>query len=532
MPADTIIHNAVIWTGERAQPGAEALAISGDKIIAVGDNKSIMAHAGESTETIDAAGRLLLPGFIDTHVHFLDGGFGLSSVRLRSAKTPQEFSERIRDFAATVPAGTWILAGEWDHENWGGELPDRKWIDRYTPDHPVFVSRLDGHMGLANSAALAFAGIDETVQDVDGGTIVRDATGRLTGILKDNAMRLVFRKIPPPTAEQYDQALRAAMNYVASHGVTTIHNMDLAGPEIFDVFERARDRGELITRSYVAIKLSDWEALADRVNRNGNGDEYFRIGVLKGMIDGSLGSHTAAFFEPFSDAPQDTGLLLVSVDDLYQQASAADSAGLQLAIHGIGDRANNILLNIFQRIAAENGPRDRRIRIEHAQHLDPADLPRFKALEIIASMQPYHAIDDGRWAEDVIGPERIKTTYAFRSLLDNGARLAFGSDWYVAPPIPLEGIYAAVTRRTIDEANPEGWVPDQKITVEEALRAYTIEGAYSSFEEDLKGSLQPGKLADMVLLDQNILEIDPVEIRNTKVLMTMVGGKTVYRNEK
>ena len=252
------------------------------------------------------------------------------------------------------------------------------------------------------------------------------------------------------------------------------------------------------------------------------------LGGLKGFVDGSLGSHTAAFMEPFTDAPDDTGLLITTEDDLYQWTSGADKAGLHVMVHAIGDRAINMQLDLFERVTEENGPRDRRFRIEHAQHIAPADLPRFAALDIIPSMQPYHAIDDGRWAERVIGPERIKTTYAFRSLLDAGARLALGSDWSVAPATPLEGIYAAVTRRTLDDRNPDGWVPEQKITVEEALRGYTLDAAYASFEEDVKGSLEPGKLADFVILDRDLTTIPPEEIRDARVDLTVVGGSVVY----
>lgn len=527
--ADSIVVNGIIWTGNANQPIAESFAIVADTIAAIGTNDEIAKWKGERTQTIDAQGQFITPGFIDSHVHFLTGGFRLSSVQLRDAKSQKEFALRIKDFTEKQKPGTWIQGGDWDHENWGGELPTREWIDADTPDHPVFIIRLDGHMGLANTAALKLAGLDKNVKNVDGGMIGRLPNGELSGIFRDNAMDLVARVIPAPSEELQDVALAAAMNYVASNGVTTIHNMgDPGGTSDIELFQRARDKGALITRAYVSANLSNWEWLAKKIETEGRGDKWVKIGVLKGFVDGSLGSHTAAFFKPFDDIKTESGLFVNTETDLYQWASGADKAGLHLAIHAIGDRAINTLINIYERVAKENGPRDRRFRIEHVQHLDAKDIPRFSELGIIASMQPYHAIDDGRWAIKIIGPERIKTTYAFKSLLDANATLAFGSDWFVAPPTPLEGIYGAVTRRTLDEANPDGWVPEEKISAEEALKAYTITAAYASFDESIKGSLEVGKLADFVIMDQNLLEIDPIQIRRVKIVRTVVGGKTVY----
>jgi hypothetical protein len=295
-----------------------------------------------------------------------------------------------------------------------------------------------------------------------------------------------------------------------------------------EVFRRARKDGRLRTRIRAAVPLSTWERLAQTVTRDGRGDDWLSTGCLKAFVDGSLGSHTAAFLEPFTDAPKDTGLLVNTPEDLYRWTSGATRAGLQVMVHAIGDRAIRLQLDIFERVLKEQHPADPRFRIEHAQHIAPADLARFGELGVIASMQPYHAIDDGRWAEKEIGPERAKTTYAFRSLLDTHARLAFGSDWGVAPPTPLEGIYAAVTRRTLDDKNPGGWVPAQKITVEEALRGYTSGAAYAEFAEKRKGSLEPGKLADFVVLERDLTRIPPPEIRDVKVVATVVDGEVVY----
>jgi predicted amidohydrolase YtcJ len=523
--------NARIWTGEPSQPWAEALAVGDDRIVTVGSNAQVEElAAGE--RVIDAEGRLLVPGFVDTHVHFLSGGFGLSSVQLRDAATPEEFTARIRAFAATIPTGTWILGGTWDHELWGGELPRRDWIDEATPEHPVWVSRLDGHMALANSVALEAAGINKDTEDVSGGTIVRYDNGDPTGVFKDNAMDLVFPAIPDPSPEMNDRALDAAMKYVNAQGVTSVHHV--GSWDHLETFARARKAGRLTTRIYAGVPLASWERLRDTVaageygGSDGRGDAWLRIGGLKGFVDGSLGSHTAAFFEPYRDAPKDSGFFINTPEDLYLWISGADQADLHLMVHAIGDRANNMLLDTYERVIEENGERDRRFRIEHAQHLAPPDIERFAGLGVIPVMQPFHAIDDGRWAEKLIGPERIKGTYAFRSLLDANAKVVFGSDWTVAPPTPLEGIYAAVTRRTLDRKNPDGWVPEQKISVEEALRAYTVTAAYASFEEEEKGVLARRRLADFVILERDVFSIPPEEIGDVEVHSTVVGGKVVY----
>lgn len=529
--ATLAIVNGRIWTGDPARPWAQAMAVTGDVVGAIGSSEEIR-RAAQGAEIIDAGGRLIVPGFIDTHVHFVTGGFRLASVQLRDAKTREAFVSRLKAFATTVPAGTWITGGDWDHSLWGGELPHRNWIDAATPEHPVWINRLDGHMSLANTAALKAAGVTRATRDIAGGEIVRGEGGEPTGVLKDNAMSLVDKVEPPPSAELQDRALRTAMSYVNERGVTSVHNMGTWSE--LDTFARARKAGTLTTRIYAAVPLSTWERLKTVIDTrqhggpDGRGDEWLRIGALKGFVDGSLGSHTAAFHEPFNDAPKDRGLLVNTPEDLYRWISGADASGLHVMVHAIGDRANGLLLDTYERVAKAHGPRDRRFRIEHAQHLARADIGRFGALGVIASMQPYHAIDDGRWAETFIG-DRISTTYAFRSLLDQKAPLAFGSDWFVAPPTPLEGIYAAVTRRTLDDRNPGGWVPAQKITVEEAVRAYTAGAAYASFEETRKGVLAAGRLADFVILDRNIFEVPAEQIRDARVTLTAVGGKIVHR---
>ena len=525
-PVTIAIVNGVVWTGEPNKPWAEAVALSGDRIAAVGSTAEIRRLLSTQTRVIDAHGGMVTPGFIDSHIHFLSGGMNLASVQLRDARTPAEFISRIKAFAATVQRGTWITGGDWDHQNWGGELPQRSWIDSVTPNNPVWINRLDGHMALANTAAMRAAKVPMSGGDIAGGTITRDASGAPSGIFKDNAQDLIDPAVPDPTPAMLDRALDAAMIYVAERGVTSVDHMgtwsDLA------VFERAHRAGTLRTRIYASVPLSTWARLRDTVATRGHGDSWLRVGGLKGFVDGSLGSHTAAMMQAFTDAPGDSGLLVNTPENLYAWTSAADKSNLHVIVHAIGDRAINLQLNIFERVERENGPRDRRFRIEHAQHIAPSDIPRFGQLGVIPSMQPYHAIDDGRWAEKVIGAERAKTTYAFRSLRDTGARLAFGSDWFVAPPTPLEGIYAAVTRRTLDDKHPNGWVPEQKITVEDALRAYTTGGAYASFQEAEKGSLAAGKLADVVIIDRDLTKIAPETIRDAKIMYTIVGGRVVF----
>jgi predicted amidohydrolase YtcJ len=520
-----VIH-ARVWTGNAAHPWADALAVNGNTILAVGDTAAIQKLIVPHTRVLDARGGMVTPGFIDSHVHFLEGGLSLRSVQLRDARSKEEFVARIKAFAATAPPGTWITGGDWDHQNWGGELPRKDWIDAATPKNPVWINRMDGHMSLANSLALAPAKVGKDTREVEGGAVVRDASGEPTGILKDNAKSLVDRAMPAPSAQMMDRALDAAMKYVAENGVTSVVHMGTWSD--LEVFRRAQKERRLRTRIRAAVPLSTWERLAQTVAREGRGGDFLSIGCLKAFVDGSLGSHTAAFLEPFTDAPKDRGLLVNQPDDLYRWTSGATRAGLQVMVHAIGDRAIRLQLDIFDRVRNEQHPPDPRFRIEHAQHIAPADLPRFAGIGVIASMQPYHALDDGRWADRVIGPERARTTYAFRNLLDLHARLAFGSDWDVAPPTPLEGIYAAVTRRTLDDRNPEGWVPQQKITVEEALRAYTSDAAYAEFAERRKGTLEVGKLADFVLLDRDLTRIPAPEIRHVRVLATVVGGETVY----
>src|SRR5689334_10819675 len=528
--ADTIIINAVVHTMDAAQPTAEAVAIYANRIVAVGSTNDIRKLVGPNTRTIDAQQRLLLPGFNDAHTHSLSGGFQLSSVDLRDASSPQEFAARIKAFAAKTPKGRWITGGDWDHERWpDAKLPTKELIDSFTAETPVFVNRLDGHMALANSLALKLADVTRETADPPGGVIVRDKSGEPTGVLKDAAQSFVWKVVPPASFAERLEAARAATNYAASLGVTSVQDMS-AGTDV-GIYQTLLDHGELKTRIYAVSPLPEWERVARTGVRAHFGSEMLRVGGLKGFADGSLGSTTALFYDPYLDDSTTSG---IAGDEMYPEGAMlkrvqeADRAGLQVMIHAIGDRANDMILSIYEQVARENGKRDRRFRIEHAQHLRAQDIARFARGGVIASMQPYHAIDDGRWAEKRIGKERAKTTYAFRSLIDSGATLAFGTDWTVAPLNPLLTIYAAVTRRTIDGKNPNGWVPEQKISIEETVRAYTVGSAYAEFQENVKGTITLGKLADLVLLDRDIFKIDPNEIENVKVVLTMVDGRVVY----
>jgi predicted amidohydrolase YtcJ len=529
--ADLVLLNGKIWTVNPKQPEAEAVACIGSRIIALGSTAEIRGWVGEGTKVIDLGGRRILPGFNDAHVHFYSGGANLSSVQLRDAASDGDFRERLRAFAARLPKGRWITGGDWDHESWmPPHLPTRSLIDDVTPDNPVFVNRLDGHMALANSLTLKLAGITRETADPPGGTIVRDARGEPTGVLKDAAMDAVYRVVPDASHDEIVDAVRAALRYAGEHGVTSVEDMSASAP-VLAAYQELLSRNELTVRIYGFQPLGSWERMASVGIHAGFGNEKLKIGGMKGFADGSLGSTTALFFAPYDDAPSTSGLPseeMIPESTMLNNIIGADRAGLQIGIHAIGDRANQIVLGMFEQAVRDNGPRDRRFRIEHAQHLRKEEIAAFGRQGVIASMQPYHAIDDGRWAEKRIGTERARGTYAFRSLLDAGVTLAFGSDWSVAPMDPIMGIYAAVTRSTLDGKHPNGWIPEQKITVAEAIKAFTLGSAYAAFDENSKGSIETGKLADMVVLSDDILKMKPALLNTAKVMMTIFDGRVIY----
>ncbi len=529
--ADLIVTNAKVWTVDKSHPTAQAVAVLGERIVAVGSISEVNAWRGPNTRVIDAGGKLLLPGFNDSHVHFVSGGSQLDNVQLNDATSAEEFTRRIGARARSAAKGEWILGGDWDETKWNpAQLPTKELIDSITPDTPVFVNRYDGHMALANSVALRMAGVTAKTPDPPGGTIVRDAQGNPTGALKDAAMEYVNKVIPPLTHEQRLQSVKHALAHAASLGVTSVQDMN---PDYADiaVFSELLQRGELTTRIYAAPFIMQVEDQAKIGIRHAFGGSYLRIGALKGYADGSLGSATAYFFEPFADQPNNHGLLsdeMQPISMMRDRMMTADAAGLQLCTHAIGDQAISIILDLYSDVIKAHGDADRRFRIEHAQHMAAKDFDRFAQLHVIASVQPYHAIDDGRWAEKRIGHDRASRTYAFRTFVDHGVRLALGTDWNVAPLNPMLTVYAAVTRATLDGKNPKGWFPEQKLTVAEAVEAYTMGSAYAEFQEKDKGSITSGKLADMVLLSGDIFSIDLTKVREVKVLNTIVGGKIVW----
>jgi predicted amidohydrolase YtcJ len=534
--ADLVILNGKIWTVNRTQPEVEALGIVRDRIAVVGTTTQLRRLIGPKTRVLDVKGRRVVPGFYDSHIHLLGSGLRLAEVALKDAKDEAEFGKRLRAFDGKLPRDRWLLGGEWDHDRtFGGRLPTAELIDKYVADRPVFLRRYDGHMAVVNSHVLRLAGITAETPDPPGGVIYRKPGSRQpSGVLRDNAMALVERHIPKASEEEIIDAVRAALAEARQVGVTSAQDMDGSAPatrrRLFRLYQQLARQGKLTTRLDLRWPLADWRSLASLGVEANFGDDWVRIGGVKGFVDGSLGSSTAKMFAPYLHEKDNTGVFVTPRNRLREYIEGADAAGLSVAVHAIGDRANAELLDIFAEVAKKNGPRDRRFRIEHAQHLRPRDYVRFKELNVIASLQPYHAIDDGRWAEGRIGAVRCASSYACRSLLDAGARLAFGSDWSVAPLNPLWGIDAAVNRRPLDGKHPKGWFPEQKISVAEAIEAYTLGSAYAAFQEKDRGSLEVGKLADLVVLSRDILaESERDRLAATPVLITVVGGQIVYQ---
>ena len=529
--ADLIIHNAHIWTVNLKQPEAEALAVLNGRFVAVGTEAQVMQWQGPHTRVVDAKGNRVLPGFNDAHVHFSDGGASLSSVQLVNVTSLEEFVQRIANYAAHAPKGEWIRNGEWDETKWSpAKLPTRQDIDAVTPDNPVAIDRYDGHMLLANSKALALAGITAKTPDPPGGVIVRDSNGQPTGALKDAATELLQKAEPPLNFAQRRRAIDSALHEAAMRGVTSVQDMSLDYGDLA-VYSQLQQEGKLTVRVYGAPLIANVEDQAKLGLGHAFGSPLLRIGALKMFADGSLGSRTAYFTQPYSDEPGNRGLLFSDMLPLSRAAerlTRADAANLQVCTHAIGDAAIKTTLDLYQAVDRSDGPKDRRWRIEHAQHMAAADFDRMAQLHVIASVQPYQAIDDGRWAEARIGHDRASRTYAFRTFMQHGVRLAFGTDWPVAPLDPMLTLYAAVTRATLDGKYPQGWFPEQKLSVQEAIAAYTIGSAFAEFQEREKGSIEPGKLADMVLLSQDVLSIEPAAIRDTRVLKTFLGGVEIY----
>ncbi len=522
---DVALLNIRAWTGA---PGrfTDAIGLKGNRIVAVGAN-AVSAAIDRRTRTIDCKAAFAMPAFIDCHTHFLRGSADLLLPNFLDVSSRAEFVERIGRAARGLTSGEWLTGGPWDEQRFGGVLPHRDWIDTVTPDTPVAIPRTDLHSLFLNSVALRLAGIDRNTPDPPGGIIERDAKGEPTGVLKDNARGPVLRVIPAPSEAAINRCLRAGIDHALSNGVSQVHNTEVDW-SVHTAVRRLRTMGPTGVRFNSFVPLRDWQRVAALIASEGRGDDWVRWGGLKCVSDGSLGARTARFHEPYDDAPQQRGVWTTSVAEMREWIPAADKAGLAITTHAIGDEANDIVLDIYADAVRQNGARHRRFRIEHAQHLSSGAFRRMAAQGIIASVQPYHAADDGRWAVKRIGEERLNRTYAFRSLLNSGVKTCFGSDWPVAPLNPMTGLDAAVRRQTIDGRNPQGWHPEQRISIEDALLGYTATAAYAGFQEDRLGGIAPGMLGDLVVLDRDLLTADPADYIRTRVLRTFVDGEERY----
>ena len=526
--ADLVMFNGKVFTVEKNMPWAQAVAVRDGKIIAVGADAEIKQLIGKNTQTIDLQGKLVLPGFNDAHLHFASGGLYLLGIDLRPARNEKEFVSILKEYIGKIPKGEWITGGNWDHENWPSKKhPQRQLIDAVTPDHPVLLRRLDGHMALANSLALKLAGIGRDTPDPQGGEIVKDKkTGQPSGILRDNACDLVEAVIPPISRARRELAIRTAMRHAQGLGVTSIQ--DNSSSEDLEIYQELLAKGELGVRIN-AWRSSDYINDFSRIGINAAfGGPFLRLGTIKLFVDGSMGAGTALFFDPYADDPATAGLPIYKEKELNDLVLAADKAGLQVAAHAIGDKANAWMLNALALARQENGSRDSRHRVEHSQVVRPEDVLRFRDFAVIASIQPCHCIDDMRWAEKRIG-SRVGNAYRFASFQKEGVHLAFGTDWPVEPLDPRLGLYAAVTRELPGGGPPGGWHSDEKLSLAEAIEHYTLGSAYAEFQENEKGSIAPGKWADLVVMEKNLFEIPQKDILNTAVAMTILAGKIIFK---
>jgi hypothetical protein len=531
--ANIIFINGDIYTGGRwTSPKSEhlrvqAIAVSGGKVFAIGSNADIQKLKGPNTQVIDLGGHFVMPGFNDAHTHLASGGFEKLNVDLVGTKSLDDMKQRIAARARTAGPGEWITGRGWDHTLWAvQQTPTRADIDSVTGDHPAIFNRVDGHIAIANSAALKAAGITAQTADPHGGKIDRDDKGEPTGILRETAMGAVFSKVPPPTPAQRRHAAQLALEDAAKHGITSAQ--DNSDWEDFLTYE------QLEKESKLTLRIAEWlpfdapvEELKQRRDHHPAGDAMLHTTMLKGFMDGSLGSRTAAMLAPFDDDPKNAGIPRYEQDALDKAAVERAQAGFQLGFHAIGDRGARMALDAFALAEQQSGKRDFRFRIEHAQVVAPEDYKKLKDLGVIASMQPNHLLTDMNWAESHIGAARAKHSYAWKEFLDDGVVLAFGTDYPVEPITPFRGIYCAVTRK--NEPGTKEYFPEQKLSIHQAIAAYTTGSAYAEFAEKEKGTLSPGMLADFVVLDRDITKVAPAEILQAKVLRTVVGGKTVYQ---
>ena len=540
--ADVIFMHGNVYTGVpvmsafKAIKRVEAIAVRGDRIAAVGENAEILKLKGPDTQVVDLGGHFVMPGFNDAHAHLIDGGFEKMNVNLVGVKSLDEFRERIRAKVDTVAPGDWILGDGWDENLWPVKaLPSRWDIDEITTDHPVFLGRVDGHIAVANSRALQLASITIASRDPKGGKIDRDANGQPTGILRETARQAVQDAVPKPTHDKRRQAMELALAEAASWGVTSVQ--DNSGSwEDFQVLEELEKSGKLTAR------ISEWlpfddpvDKLDERRKSHPASDNMLHTGMLKGFMDGSLGSHTAAMIEPYSDDPKNSGLPRYDAPKLNEMTKERVLAGFQVGFHAIGDRGVQMALDAFadaekagkdKKVKAANGGDDYRLRIEHAQVVTPLEIVKFRDLKVIASMQPSHVLTDMQWAEARLGPKRAEHSYAWAEFLKRGVTLAFGTDFPVEPISPFRGLYAATTRTS--ESGKQQYYPDQKISMDQAIAAYTTGSAFAEFAEKETGLMVPGMLADFVVLDRDVTAVVPQKLLQTKVLRTVVGGKTVY----
>jgi predicted amidohydrolase YtcJ len=557
--ADLLLVNGKVFTADGRGTLAEAVAVSGERIVAVGTTRELSARF-RAARTVDLRGRLVTPGFNDAHLHFLGGGLSLLRVDLNGARTLEEAKRRVAARVRELPAGAWVTGRGWDHTLWGGEWPTKEALDEVAPDHPVFLQRVDGHVSWANSLALRKAGVTRETQAPEGGEILRDARGEPTGILKETAAALVARVVPDPSPAELLQAVGRALEEARRYGITSVQDNSS--------YETTKLYRELLKRGELTVRVSEWQNFEDTVEKlRGQRTEFstfrddplkLRLGPLKGYVDGTLGSRTAAMLAPFADDPSNSGIPRRPPEELTRMIVERDAAGFQIALHAIGDRANRMALDGFK--AASANPRDvgvalqvpagtsraevgaikreiedeharRRHRVEHAQVVSPADFARFRDLGVIASMQPSHAISDKRWAQDRLGEYRVLGAYAWHTMQAHGVHVAFGTDWPVEPISPYLGLYAAVTRRSTEGDPPGGWWPQERVSMEDAIRCYTAGSAYASFEEKEKGQIAAGMLADLVVHSKDLLTINPAEILRTEAVMTVFGGRVIYEKK-
>ena len=529
LPTTYYLHGR-IYTNDPKHPWAEAMAVRDEKILCVGTLSQILLDCGgaESHDIVQLKGRFVMPGFNDAHVHLGGAGRDKLTLALNGATSVDDVLKMVKAAAEKHKPGEWVLGSGWDQSRWPDQkYPTRLELDQAAPDNPVYLDHISGHIAVVNSLALKHAEITSETPNPPGGEIDRFADGEPNGLLKENATEMVSQRIPDPSDDERQKGIELVLAELAENGVTSVQD--------FSAWEDFQAYGELKKANKLTVRVTEWlpftlstDELQNRRAEGGTTDPWLRTGALKGFMDGALGTHTAALLAPYSDDPSTSGMLTVDPEKLKAMAIERDRLGFQLAFHAIGDKANRVALDTFESLLRVNPPRDRRDRIEHAQVVAPEDEARFGTLHVIASMQPSHETNDMRWAEQRLGPERSKGAYAWRSLQNAGARLAFGTDYDVEPITPLRGLYACTTRESIDGGPPGGWIPQEKLPLADCINAYTSGSAYAEFMDGKKGELKVGEFADFVILSQDLTKIPPREILKTEVLRTVVGGKTVY----